>query len=115
MALPSLQVEIIGRSRSLLRLGGDGFLTFHFESAGGRPGRLDPRQIAANQMPMPTCPEDLSWGSLEEMIFLVNCCAVTCNMLAENPRFAGGESSMLFDILNFLRRVLVLTFQNNKP
>ena len=33
--------EVVGRSRILLRLGGDGFLTFHFERAGGRSGRLD--------------------------------------------------------------------------
>lgn len=35
----------VGRSRSLLRLGGDGYLTFHFESSGGRRGRLDPGQV----------------------------------------------------------------------
>eukprot|EP00434_Breviolum_minutum_P016041 symbB.v1.2.014139.t2/scaffold1026.1/size143273/5 len=36
---------VVGKSRTLLRLGslacGDGFLTFHFEKAGGRCGRLD--------------------------------------------------------------------------
>ncbi|CAE8701632.1 unnamed protein product, partial [Polarella glacialis] len=32
--------SVLGCSRNLLRLGGDGFLTLHWERMGGRPGRL---------------------------------------------------------------------------